>query len=139
MDYRGSNPLNLLSLSPKQEIEIPKPKEEEPIPEEPEGIPPATEPEPEPEPELEEDEDEDGIVSPWGMNPIKGELSEIKGSSKLNGFISVDNINVIHEHFHTINDMLLTKGMTKDDLVVIKKSISMDDSENPYLKAFTSL
>ena len=33
----------------------------------------------------------------------------------------------------------LTKGMTKDDLVVIKKSISMDDSENPYLKAFTSL
>lgn len=33
----------------------------------------------------------------------------------------------------------LTKGMTKDDLVVIKKSISMDDSENPYLKAFTNL
>lgn len=38
----------ILSLFPKQEIEIPKPKEEEPIPEEPEGVPPATEPEPEP-------------------------------------------------------------------------------------------
>ena len=35
----------ILSLFPKQEIEIPKPKEEEPIPEEPEGVPPATEPE----------------------------------------------------------------------------------------------
>ena len=33
----------------------------------------------------------------------------------------------------------LTKGMTKDDLVIIKESISMDDSENPYLKAFTNL
>lgn len=33
----------------------------------------------------------------------------------------------------------LTKGMTKDDLIVIKKSISVDDPENPYLKAFTNL
>ena len=33
----------------------------------------------------------------------------------------------------------LTKGMTKDDLVVIKKSISVDDPENPYFKAFASL
>ena len=28
----------ILSLFPKQEIEIPKPKEEEPIPEEPKGV-----------------------------------------------------------------------------------------------------
>lgn len=33
----------------------------------------------------------------------------------------------------------LTKGMTKDDLVVIKESISVDDPENPYFKAFASL
>lgn len=33
----------------------------------------------------------------------------------------------------------LTKGMTKDDLIVIKKSISVDDPENPYFKAFASL
>ena len=101
----------ILSLFPKQEIEIPKPKEEEPIPEEPEGVPPATEPEPEPEPEEEEEEEEEeeDIVSPWGITPVRTELSDIKGSSKLRGFIRVDNISgyrVIHEHFHTINDML---------------------------------
>ena len=99
----------ILSLFPKQEIEIPKPKEEEPIPEEPEGVPPATEPEPEPEPEEEEEEEEEGIVSPWGTTPVRTELSDIRGSSKLRGFIRIDNISgyrVIHEHFHTINDML---------------------------------
>ena len=120
----------ILSLFPKQEIEIPKPKEEEPIPEEPEGVPPATEPEPEPE----EEEEEGGIVSPWGMNPIKGELSEIKGSSKLNGFISVDNINgykVIHEHFHTINDMLECFRRRENNRVM-RNEYSSQRSEKDY-------
>ena len=113
----------ILSLLPKQEIEIPKPKEEEPIPKEPEGVPPASEPEPEPEPEPEEEEEEEknSIVSPWGINPIKAELSDVKSSSKLNGFISVDNINgykVIHEHFHTINDMLKCFGRRKNNRVM---------------------
>ena len=97
----------ILSLFPKQEVEIPEPKEEEPAPEEPEEVPPASEPEPEE--EEEEEEEENSIVSPWGTTPVKAELSDIKGSSKLRGFIRVDNISgyrVIHEHFHTINDML---------------------------------
>ena len=126
----------ILSLLPKQEIEIPKPKEEEPIPKEPEGVPPASEPEPEPEPEPEEEEEEEknSIVSPWGINPIKAELSDVKSSSKLNGFISVDNINgykVIHEHFHTINDMLKCFGRRKNNRVM-KGVYSSQRSERRY-------
>lgn len=127
----------ILSLFPKQEIEIPEPKKEEPIPEEPEEVPPATEPEPEPEPEPEEEEEEEeeeeGIVSPWGINPVKAELSDIKSSSKLNGFISVDNINgykVIHEHFHTISDMLKCFRRRENNIVMREEHESQEPEKD---------
>ena len=121
----------ILSLFPKQEI--PEPKKEEPIPEEPKEVPPATEPEPEPEPEPEEEEEEEGIVSPWGINPVKAELSDIKSSSKLNGFISVDNINgykVIHEHFHTISDMLKCFRRRENNMVMREEHESQEPEKD---------
>lgn len=119
----------ILSLFPKQEIEIPKPKEEEPIPEEPKGVPPATEPEE----EEEEEEEKTSIISPWGTNPSKSELSDIKSSSKLNGFISIDNIGgykVIHEHFHTINDMLKCFRRRENNEVMREKGSSQKPERN---------
>ena len=111
----------ILSLFPKQEI--PEPKKEEPIPEEPKEVPPATEPE----------EEEEGIVSPWGINPVKAELSDIKSSSKLNGFISVDNINgykVIHEHFHTISDMLKCFRRRENNMVMREEHESQEPEKD---------